>query len=217
MLLATSLQLSSLLCHAAMASRGCQGGSCVSWQNNSRWEGLTCAPLGDSPERLKELCVLLKGSQEQARPTFSRDERWCSSALHHWPVLSDASGLSFGWGAWCFKPTDKQAEIRCGCEGISSDKHSERRKHGACTEKIMSVMPMQPVPFGIWLMRIFWGRWKSFAQGFLLLAFTEVCVCQRCSTFSLRPVSPVALENGSGMLVSKRSVQNLLTGLGIPH
>ena len=33
-LLATSLQVSPLLCHAAMASRGCQGGSCVSWQNN---------------------------------------------------------------------------------------------------------------------------------------------------------------------------------------
>ena len=40
-LLATSLQVSPLLCHAAMASRGCQGGSCVSWQNNFRWEGRT--------------------------------------------------------------------------------------------------------------------------------------------------------------------------------
>ena len=48
-LLATSLQLSSLLCRTAMASRGCQGGSCVSSQNNCRWEGRTCAPLGDSP------------------------------------------------------------------------------------------------------------------------------------------------------------------------
>ena len=88
---------------------------------------ITCAPLGDSPERLKELCVLLKCSQDQARPTLARREV-VSSALHHWPVLSDASGLSFGWDAWSFKPTDEQAKIRCGCEGMSSDKHSERRK-----------------------------------------------------------------------------------------
>lgn len=61
-----------------------------------------------------------KCSQEKARPSFSQGERQCFSALHHWPALYDASGLYFGWDAWCIKPTDKQDETGCGCEGMSS-------------------------------------------------------------------------------------------------
>ena len=38
-----------------------------------------------------------------------------------------------------------------------------QNKRGACTGKIMPVMPMLPVSFVNWLMRIFWGRWGSFA------------------------------------------------------
>ena len=126
----------------------------------------------------------------------------CFSALHHWPALYDAY---FGWDAWCFKPTDKQDRIGCGCEGMSSWKPSEQawclhREIYACDAHAASV-------FCKLAYESFWGRWESFAQGWLQLAFTELCVCQQCSTSSLRPllVSPAALENGSGMPVSRRS------------